>query len=164
MIGLDDTVDILLGELAVNAVDEGAHFPGVDEEGLAPAVADELRIFGVRSLYRAGGFISSQEPEADGDLGGVEELAGECDHAVYEVCLDEGFSDLAFAGLVRGHGAIREDEAGHAIRREVVDEVLDPGEVRIPLRRDAVLPADVVVFAEPVGVVEGGIGQDEVSP
>ena len=42
--------------------------------------------------------------------------------------------------------------------------MLDPGEVRIPLRRDAILPADVVVFAEPVGVVEGGIGQDVVGP
>lgn len=137
----------------MDAVDEGAHFPGVDEEGLAPAVT-----------FLPVVLVPGEEPEADGDLCGVEELAGECDHAVDEVGLDEGFPDLALAGLVRGHGAVREDEAGHAFWSKVVDEVLDPCEVCIPLRRDAVLPADVVVFAEPVGVVEGGIGQDEVGP
>jgi len=31
--------------------------------------------------------------------------------------------------LVGGHGAIGEDEAGHALARDVVDEVLRPGEV-----------------------------------
>ena len=64
--------------------------------------------------------------------------------------------------LIRGHGAIGEDEAGHAGGREVVDEVLHPGEVGVAARRHAVLPARVVVFAAPVGVVEGRVGEDEV--
>ncbi len=69
---------------------------------------------------------------------------------------------VAFAGLVGGHAAIGEDEAGHALRGEVVDEVLHPGEVGVALGRDAELPAHVVVPAEPVGVVEGRVGEDVV--
>ena len=44
----------------------------------------------------------------------------------------------------------------------MVDEVLHPGEVGVALRRDAELPAHVVVLAEPVGVVEGRVGEDVV--
>ncbi len=46
---------------------------------------------------------------------------------------------VTFAGLVGGHAAIGEDEAGHALRGEVVDEVLHPGEVGVALGRDAEL-------------------------
>jgi hypothetical protein len=59
-------------------------------------------------------------------------------------------ADVAFARLIGGHAAIGEDEAGHAVGGEVVDEMLDPGEVGIALRRGAELPADVIVFAVPV--------------
>ena len=110
----------------------------------------------------AAGFIFRQEPKADGNLRAVEELAGEGDHAVDEVGLDEGLPDCPFAGLVGGHAAIGEDEAGHAVGREVVDEVLHPGEVGVAPGRDAILPAHVVVFAEPVGVVEGRVGENVV--
>src|SRR6266487_2409417 len=51
---------------------------------------------------------------------------------------------------------------GHAYGRQVMDEVLHPGEVGVAARGKAELPARVVVFAEPVGVVEGRIGEDEV--
>ena len=43
-----------------------------------------------------------------------------------------------------------------------MDEVLHPGEVGVAARGQAELPARVVVFAEPVGVVEGRVGEDEV--
>ena len=109
-----------------------------------------------------GALVFREEPEADGNLRGVEKLAGQGDHAVHEVGLDDGAADVAFAGLVGGHAAIGEDEAGHAVGREVVDEVLHPGEVGVALGRDAELPAHVVVLAVPVGVVEGRVGQDEV--
>jgi hypothetical protein len=55
------------------------------------------------------GFIPGNKPEADGNLRAVEELAGEGDHAVHEVGLDEGAPDVAFAGLVRRHATIGED-------------------------------------------------------
>ena len=41
-------------------------------------------------------------------------------------------------------------------------EMLHPGEVGVALGRDAELPAHVVVLAEPVGVVEGRVGEDVV--
>ena len=44
----------------------------------------------------------------------------------------------------------------------MVDEVLHPGEVGVALGRNAVLPAHIVVLAEPVGIVEGRIGENEV--
>jgi hypothetical protein len=62
--------------------------------------------------------------------------------------------------------AVGEHEAGDACGREVVDEVLDIGEVGVAGGRDAVFPAFVVAeaFAAPVGDVEGRIGEDEVGP
>ena len=50
------------------------------------------------------------------------------------------------------------------VGRQVVDEVLHPGEVGVARRRHAVLPALVILqqFAAPVAVVEGRIGQHEV--
>ena len=51
-------------------------------------------------------------------------VAGEGDHAVHEVGLVEGAADVAFTGLVGGHAAIGEDEAGRALRGEVADDEL----------------------------------------
>ena len=50
------------------------------------------------------------------------------------------------------------------VGREVVDDVLHPGEVGVARRRHAVLPALVVAqaLAAPVADVEGRIGEDEV--
>ena len=50
------------------------------------------------------------------------------------------------------------------VGREVVDEVLHPGEVGVARRRHAVLPALVVAqqVAAPVAVVERRVGQDVV--
>ncbi len=149
-----DLLQVGVGQFAVDAVDEGAEFAGVDEEGVLAAVAEAA--FGV------GGFVFREEPEADGDLGAVEELAGEGDHAIDEVGLDEGAADVAFAGLVGGHGTIGENEAGHAVGGQVVDDVLDPAEVGVALRWQAVFPPHVVVLAEPVADVEGKVGEDVV--
>jgi hypothetical protein len=81
-----------------------------------------------------------QKPQTHGDLCGVEELPGQGDHAVDEIGLDDGFADLAFAGLARRHRTVGEDEAGDAGGCQVVDEVLDPGVVGIPGRRHAAGP------------------------
>ena len=53
--------------------------------------------------------------------------------------VDEGAAALAFAGLDGGHAAIGEDEAGHALRGEVVDEVLLPSVVGVAFGRVAEL-------------------------
>ena len=74
-----------------------------------------------------------EEPDAGGDLRVGEELAGERDHAFDEVGLDEGLADFAFAAGVAAHGAIGEQQRHAALRREVVEHVLDPGEVGVAL-------------------------------
>ncbi len=75
---------------------------------------------------------------------------------------NQGFADVAFAGLVRRHAAVGEDKPGETIGREVMDEMLHPGEVGVAFGRRAVLPAHVIVGAVPVGIVEGRIGDDEL--
>ena len=77
-----DILEVGVGQLAVDAIDEGAEFAGIDEEGLLAAV--------VEAPLRVGVLVFREEPEADGDLRAVEELAGEGDHAVHKVGLDEG--------------------------------------------------------------------------
>ncbi len=63
-----------------------AHFPRIDEERLTTLRA---AIFGR--------FVFRQKPKADGNLRAVEELAGEGDHAVHEVGLNEGAADVALS-------------------------------------------------------------------
>ena len=52
-----------------------------------------------RSRKPAVRFVAREEPEADGDLRRVEELARQRDHAVDEVGLDDRLADLALARL-----------------------------------------------------------------
>jgi hypothetical protein len=153
MVRAGDTRDVVIGELALGAVDHPPELASVDEQHLAAPVTESVVLL-----------VAGQEPEADRDLRRVEELAGEGDHAVHEVGLDDGLPDLALAGLVRGHRTVGEDEAGLAGRRQVVDEVLHPGEVRVARGRRAVLPADVVgePVAAPVAVVERRVREDVV--
>ena len=59
-------------------------------------------------------FIAGNKPEHGGNLRRVKELAGQSDHAIDEISFNNVLSDFAFAGLVRLHRAVREDEAGDA--------------------------------------------------
>ena len=86
VVGAGDLGDVFVGQLAVDAVDERAELAGVDEQGLAGPLAE----FSVL-------LVAGDEPQADGDLRAVEQLAGERDHAVDEVGLDDVLADLAFA-------------------------------------------------------------------
>jgi len=108
--------------------------------------------------------IAGNKPKAGGDLCRVEELAGQRDHAVHEIGFDDVFADFAFAGLVRRHRAVGEDEAGKTHGREVVDDVLHPSEVSVADGWAAILPPLVVAqqFAAPVADVERRIGEDVV--
>ena len=108
--------------------------------------------------------------------------------SIDEVVLDHLLADLAFALGVGGHGAVGEDEAGHAVLMsapahtlratlagclcrsapigEFAHHVENPGVVGIAGGRGVVaVPASVVdelVGAAPVLQVEGGIGHDVV--
>ena len=117
-----------------------------------------------RSRKRAILLVAGEEPEADGNLRRVEELAGQGHHAVHEIGLDHPLANLALAGLVRRHGAVGQHEARQPRGRQMVDEVLHPGEVGVAGRRHAVDPALVFLeqLAAPVAVVEGRIGEHVV--
>lgn len=97
-------------------------------------------------------------------MGIGEELAGQGDHALDEIRLDQGAADVALAAGIRAHRAIGEQQRHRAIRREVVEHVLDPGEVGIPLRRRAVFPAGVALqlAVPPFLDVKGRIRHHEV--
>jgi hypothetical protein len=88
--------------------------------------------------------VARQEPQARWDLRRVEELARQRHHAVREVGFDQALANLTLARLVRRHGAVGEHEIRHTRGRQVVDNVLYPGEVGVAHRRHAVLPALVV--------------------
>lgn len=158
VVGFGDGRDVFGVEFLVRAADHGADLAGIDEECLAFAVAV--------AAFAVGFFVFGQEPEADGDLGGVEELAGQGDHAVDEVVLDHLLADRAFAGGVGAHRAVGEDEAGDAVLGEFAHHVENPGVVGIAGGRGVVAaPASVVdefVGPAPVLQVEGRIGHDVV--
>lgn len=139
--------DVFGGKFAESAGDHRAHLARVDETRLALL------------LLRA-----VEEPEARGNLRGVKELRGERDDRRHEVVLHDPPADVAFAAGLRGEGTICEHESDLAARGQVVDHVLDPCEVGVAGRRDAVFPAGIVheFVAAPVGEVERGICEDEV--
>ena len=149
VVGAGDALDVVVGEFAAGALDKLPHATRVDEEGLPAAVC---------------GFEARKQPEAGGDLGGVEELPGKGDHAGDGVGFDHEGADVAFARLGAAHGAVGEDDARRSGGREVVPDVLQPGEVGVAGRRDAKAPARVLLqaLAAPVGDVEGRVGEDGV--
>ena len=153
MIGTRDASDLFIRQFAMRAVDHDTELARVDEKDLAAAVA-------VFVVFR----IASEEPEAGGNLCGVKELAGQRDHAVDEIGFDYIFSDFAFAGLVRRHRAVGEDEAGETHRRKVMDDVLHPGEVGIARGRLAELPPFIIAQAvtAPVRNIERRVGENEI--
>lgn len=153
VVGMRDPLDIFFREVAVGTVRHVAYLAGVYKERLAAAVAEA-----------SVALVASEEPEADWDLGGVEELRRHGDDAINEVGLDEGLPDDAFPARVGRERTIGEHEARDTLRGEMVDHVLHPGEVGVADRRRAELPARVVAqaLAAPVRDVERGVGEDEI--
>ena len=92
MVGAGYFCNIIRREVPVHPVDELAHLPGVDEEGL-PAPVPEPPVL----------LVPGDKPEAGRDLRGIEELPGQSNHAVNEVRLDDPAPDLPLAGLVGRH-------------------------------------------------------------
>ena len=83
VVGVRQLLDVLVGELPQLAGDHGAHLPGVDEQGLPLLL-----------------FILGQEPQRNGDLGGVEQLGGHGHDAVHQIGVDDVLSDLALAAAL----------------------------------------------------------------
>ena len=64
MVGIRDLSDIFWGEFPVNTVFQHAKFPGIDEENFSLPVFEFMILF-----------VTGNEPEADGDLGGIKQTA-----------------------------------------------------------------------------------------
>ncbi len=85
----------------------------------------------------------SVEPKPRRNLSAEKILTGQGNHAVHEVCVEEGAADVTVTGLVGGHAGTGGEEDCHApggaasLGGEVVDKVLHPTEVRVALGRDA---------------------------
>src|SRR5690625_4587303 len=156
VVGVGDLLNIGITELSPGAVHQGAHVAGVDEQHFAAPVAQGL--FAALAVR----LVAGQEPQAGGDLGGVEQLAGQGHHAVHGVGLDHSFADLAFAALVGAHGAVGQYHPGSAEGREVPVDVLQPGVVGVAYRWHAELPARVFTQAvtAPVGNIKRRIGEN----
>ena len=140
----------------MHPIDQGSELASIDEQGVAAPIAEAPLSVGRLAL--------GQEPEAHRNLGAVEELAGQGHHAVHQIGLDQGLADLAFAALVGAHAAVGQHKARHALRCQMVEEVLHPGEVGVALGRHPEFPADVVIPADPVGIVERRIGDHIIGP
>ena len=85
VIRLGDAADLVVGKLAVRAINQCAEFASVDEQRLA-ATIPELAVL----------FVAGEKPQADGNLRGVKELAGECDHVIDRVLLDQLATDFRY--------------------------------------------------------------------
>ena len=124
-----DAFDIGIGQFDLHAAHAGAEFARVDKQHFAGA----------------GGFLFGKEPQAGGNLGIEEQLAGQSDHDFYYVGLDHRLADIAFAVLAGAHGAVGQHNTGAAIGLEVVKHMLQPGIVGIALWRCAIHPARVAL-------------------
>ncbi len=68
----------------MGAVHQVAELTGVNKEHV-PTLVAEFTVF----------LIAGQEPQAGRDLRPIEKLAGQGDHAVHQVGLDDGLADLS---------------------------------------------------------------------
>ena len=154
LVGSGDPSDILVRELLASAIDHVSELAGIDEQHLAAPIAPAI----------AKVLVACEEPQAGGDLGRIEELPWQGDHAIHHVALDHGAADVALAGLRRRHGAVGEHHTSRAVRGKMMVDVLEPRVVGVAYRGHPELPACVFPqpVTSPIGDVEGRIGKDEV--
>ena len=142
--GAGDLLDVLGGEIAQHAVFHVAELAGVDEERFAAAVAlaacparRPLRLFLVRNQMQAGIWVLVKSWPGSATM-----------HSTRSASIEARRMSPSSLEL-RTHRAVGEQQRHGAIRRQVVEHVLHPGEVGVALRRRAVLPARVVAFSLP---------------
>ena len=155
-----DVLDLLVGKLAVGAVDLGEDVAGIDEEDAVVGL----------------GLV--EEPERGRKRDGVEHVRGQRQHRVDEVLLDQGPADVGL-GMAGVGGGVGHDERGAALRLQRSGKEIDPKVIRVRdgflalvlllrlglLARDAVgVEALVLLHAAEADVVhvERRIGEDVV--
>ena len=99
--------DVVVGQFAMDAINQRAEFAGINEKHFAAPVFEAVVPL-----------VAGNEPEANRNLRGVKKLSRQRHHAIHQVGLNEGLADFAFAGLIRGHRAVGENESGHAGGRQ----------------------------------------------
>ena len=117
---------------------------------------DEEHVVGLLALL--------EHEDADGDVGGVEEVRGQADHGV-DVAVLEQFGSDAFLRSASEEDSMRQDDGHHAFRFQIVEAVEQEGEVGCGLGGEAVA-LETHIFAHRVSgfptKAEGRIGGDGV--
>lgn len=158
MEGIGNFLDVIDREIAQHAVFHVAHLAGVDEQEFAAPVA---LLFVQREAVL---FVAGQKPDAGRNLGIGEQLAGQRDHAFHVVVFDQPLADFALKVGVAAHRAVGQQQRHAAGRGQVVEHVLQSGEVGVALRRRTGDPARIggQLFIPPFLHVEGRVGHDEI--
>src|SRR5690606_30132449 len=156
--GISDFGDIVLAEVAQYPIPHKTQVTGIDKQELLSSVTFLF------VTNHAVGLVPGQEPDAGGDLGVGEQLAGQGDHAFHQVLFHQPLADFAFVVGVGAHGAVGQQQGHAAGGGQVVNHVLHPGEVGVAPGWGAVLPAHVIGqgLTPPVLHVEGWVGHHEV--
>lgn len=152
MVGTGNFLNIVVRQFPRATVDQMSKITRIDEQDF---------IF-TRMVVVA---CAVHKPQRRRNLGIQKQFGGQVDDAVDQVALgDQAFADVAFAGGFRGQRTFGQYHTGDAAGRQVVDEMLQPGEIGVARRRRAVLPACVAaqLLAAPVADVERRIGDDEI--
>ena len=140
-------LDFRLRKFAVDAIDERTQLARIDEKSFAFLI-----------------LIAADEPKRGGDGHAVKEIGRHSDDAFDKVRLDNLPADFTFAAALRRERAVGEHHTDFSVRREVVNHVLQPSKIGVPVGRKAVFPAYVIPkrAVVPIGEIEGRIGEDGV--
>ena len=137
VVGAGDLRDVVVGQLAVHAVDHRAELAGVDEERLAAPVA-EAAVLSCRGRGTTGRPGSASSRRAGPGSATMQSTRSASMMALRISPSPDWFDDIE---------PLASTKPAMPGGREVVDEVLHPGVVGVARRRHAVLPALVVLAA-----------------
>src|SRR4029450_9987126 len=85
VVGSGDSGNIVIREFTLGAVHQVAELAGIDEQHFSSPVTETVIAF-----------VARQEPQAGGNLGRIEKLPRQGDHAIHHVALDHRATYLPF--------------------------------------------------------------------
>ena len=99
------------------------HLAGINKQGFLFTAF--VTVFGIRF------FVFGQEPQAHRNLGGIEQLPRQSDHAIHQIVFNNLLANRPFTTGVGTHGTVRQHKTGSAVVRQFGDHVHDPGVVDV---------------------------------